>query len=636
MASNLNLLIQILLEKNCRLTASQLANQLGVSVRTVHNYIKIVNKEHPGIITSTNKGYEVSPKLARQALQQNANDIPQTAEERCTYILNRLVQSGGSINLYDLCDEIFISTTTFHSLLGRMRRLTREHDLKLSVSSDRVTLKGTERNRRHLLSSILYKESSSAFTSIEALQSAFPSIDMEEIRGDVMDVFNKYHYYINDYSCINLLLHIAIAINRIKSGSASVDLEFDATTLRIEEQELADQVIKRLEESFKIKFTPAEAYELALLLVSRASSLDYKSISVDNISNYIGTPCLELVKRLINTAKEAYDINLDEPEFFIRFALHIRNLFARASHCSFCKNPLVDEIRQTCPLIYDVSAQLSGVILEQTGIAIDDDEIAYIALHIGGALEAQKELAIRVPAVLYCPNYYNMGSNIAERITKKLDEKIVLTNVFTRENELEQVSPNVLVISTVRLHKVFDLPLVIISPFMTQADYWTIHRKVDETLFLRKKNQFRENLTAIMNEDLFEYGSIYKTREEIIHHICDRLYTLGYTYSDYETDVLEREGISSTAFSQFAIPHTLKMRSKHTGMFVYLSRTPIQWDNTEVNLVLMLCFNPNERKIFYDIFEPISMILSDTGNLKEALLCRDFESLIEFLVNHIE
>lgn len=46
---------------------------------------------------------------------------------------------------------------------------------------------------------------------------------------------------------------------------------------------------------------------------------------------------------------------------------------------------------------------------QRHGITLEEDEIAYIALHLGGALETQKELTNRVPAVLYCPSYYNNG-----------------------------------------------------------------------------------------------------------------------------------------------------------------------------------------------------------------------------------
>ena len=59
-----------------------------------------------------------------------------------------------------------------------------------------------------------------------------------------------------------------------------------------------------------------------------------------------------------------------EPEFFIRFALHIHNLLRRATNDAFCKNPLVTEIRQTCPLIYDVSVHFDDAIIQdrQTNI----------------------------------------------------------------------------------------------------------------------------------------------------------------------------------------------------------------------------------------------------------------------------
>lgn len=637
MASKQGILIQTLLEQNQQLNASQLAQQLNVSVRTIHNYINAINAQYPGAISSTPNGYRITPQIARNALTQEPNDIPQTAQERCTYILNRLVQSGSQLNLYDLCEEIYISTTTFQSLLGKMRRICRDYDLSLVISSDTVTLEGRERNKRRLLSGLLYSESSIAFTSIDSLQAAFPSIDIEEIRNDVMDIFAQYHYFINDYSLLNLLLHIAIAINRVQNGCVSVDTDVNFSNLASHEQDLARQVVHCLEKRFSITFSPAESYEMALLLVSRASTLDYASITSENISQYIGPNCLSLVNQLITTVQESYGINLNEPEFFVRFALHIHNLLLRASNKAFCKNPLVTEIRQTCPLIYDVSVQLSGIILEKTGITIDEDEIAYIALHLGGALETQKELANRIPAILYCPSYYNMDTSLAERLNHRLGSKIVLNNVCTHERDLDSIPSNALVIATVRLHKVYDFPLVIISPFLTNTDCMSINRKVEEINTAAKKAKFRKYLEAILTPELFESGSGLYERDTAIHYICSRLYDLGYTESEYEKGILERESMSSTAFGQFAIPHQLKMvYALHSGMFVYQSKTPIQWNDTSVNLIIMLCFNRDERKIFYEVFEPLSMVLLDSSNVKALMNCQNYSEFIDYLVDHME
>lgn len=48
MANKQNQLVQAILEQNQSLNATQLANRLGVSVRTVHNYLNKINSEYPG------------------------------------------------------------------------------------------------------------------------------------------------------------------------------------------------------------------------------------------------------------------------------------------------------------------------------------------------------------------------------------------------------------------------------------------------------------------------------------------------------------------------------------------------------------------------------------------------------------
>lgn len=67
--------------------------------------------------------------------------------------------------------------------------------------------------------------------------------------------------------------------------------------------------------------------------------------------------------------------------------------------------------------------------------------------------------------MLYCPSYYNMDSSLADRISRRMEGKILLTNVFTKESLLDQLTGSALVISTVRPHRVLNMPLVLISPF---------------------------------------------------------------------------------------------------------------------------------------------------------------------------
>ena len=60
MASKQNQLVQTLLDQNQQLNATQLANSLGVSVRTVHNYINAVNAQYPDVLPYLSSSHRLS------------------------------------------------------------------------------------------------------------------------------------------------------------------------------------------------------------------------------------------------------------------------------------------------------------------------------------------------------------------------------------------------------------------------------------------------------------------------------------------------------------------------------------------------------------------------------------------------
>ena len=122
---------------------------------------------------------------------------------------------------------------------------------------------------------------------------------------------------------------------------------------------------------------------------------------------------MRLVDSIVQAVKQVYDIDLTDIDFFIPFALHIDNMLVRIRQNVSVHNPLLHSIKAMSPIIYDIAVYISNLINHQEHVQLCEDEIAYIALHLGGALETQKELANRVPAVLYCPSYYNMDSSLA-------------------------------------------------------------------------------------------------------------------------------------------------------------------------------------------------------------------------------
>lgn len=626
-------LLKYLLEKNSWVTASSLSDHLDISVRTVKTYIRELNEDCPKIITSSPKGYLVNSQLASKVLLEGKSGIPQTARERASYIINRVVKNREAVSIYDLCDELFISTTTLRSVLPRIRKKLETFQLTLDISSDTLSIQGLEKNKRKLLSSLLYNESNENFVNLETIQRAFLDIDITFIRNSVLDILNEYQYFINDYSLINLVLHVAIAVDRIQNHHVENETVSPIAHphLLSHEYELSDKVIRRMEEYFHVVFSENEIYEMALLLISRATSLNYQSITAENLESFIGKSCMELVHELINAISSYYYINLNEPEFLVRFALHIKNLLVRAETEHFSKNPLADNIKVSCPLIYDNAVWISSIIKDRTGLMINDDEIAYIAFHLGSALEAQKELANKLSAVIYCPTYYNMDNRLYDILNQRFSSDLMIANVITDEADLKKIAVPDLIIATVPMNTLTPIPKIQVQPFLSEADINGIYQKVAEIRADKKRETFTTYLKQLILPEIFERTDTPKDWRETIHYLCGKLLSLGYVDEHFETEVLEREEMSSTGFQSFAIPHALKMNAKKTGMFIYLCDTPIDWHGTPVSLVILLCFNREERYIFNEIFEPLTMILTDSSNLKKALTMPDYESFIRFL-----
>ena len=112
-----------------------------------------------------------------------------------------------------------------------------------------------------------------------------------------------------------------------------------------------------------------------------------------------------------------------------------------------------------------------------------------------------------------------------------------------------------------------------------------------------------------------------------------QLQDLGYVGDNFESEVIERDSISSTAFGTFAIPHAMKMHEIRAGINIMIAKEPIDWDGKKVELVMMLCFNINERYLFNELFEPISMILVDPDNLSKVLKTKNADEFIDTLAD---
>ena len=631
-------LIQMLLKEQ-PLTSSVLSNQLDVSIRTVKNYIYQINDEYPETIISSRLGYSINKDHAYDVLRDLLSEekgIPQTSKERIVFLLNKLLKSHQDdlFNIYDISDELYISPSTIRNELKKVKRKLNKYDIELILKGDSFKIDGLEKNKRKMLSSILYEESDIHFLNLDTLQQSFRNINIDLIKSIILSEFQKYHYFINDYSLSNLVLHLALSIERIRDDNHYIQNNQTINEDLIE-YKLAKDLAFQLENYFQITFSKAEVFEMTLLIASRASSFNYRTMKISDLEEFVGKDCLDLVYSLVDDIKSLYSIDLSNPEFLMRFTLHIYNLIIRSHNNYLSKNPLTKEIKTSYPLIYDMSVTIAKIIIEKTNVHINDDEIAYITFHIGSILETQKSFATKLPIAIFCPNYYDLSYKLIDSIQQYFSNDVIISHVFTNENDLLSIHNIDLIITTVPLNVILETPVFEIKMFLSNQDRYKLSEKIKEININKQKNELRKYLTQLIIPDLFERKEDFKNKNECLSIMVNKLVENKYVEISFYDEIIKREQLSSTAFGNFAIPHSMKMNAYKTGINVMITRKPIKWDNHSVNLVLMMCFNKNERYIFNNIYDIITTILSESDNVKRIVSSKTYDEFIDNIVNSI-
>lgn len=215
-------LLNYLSEFNKPIRSAEIANALDISVRSVKNYVHNINSLYgKNIILSSRNGYELNLQNNYSLVLTNSSQqIPQTLEERSFFIIKQLVLNHSAhIEIFDLCDSLCVSYSTVKSIISKMNKTYSSYDLEFYCEHERVRIKGDEINKRKLLSYVINEESKSSIMNVNVLKDNFASIDVEKLQNIIFTTFKKYNYYLNDFSSMNLLLHLLIIVDRELNGN---------------------------------------------------------------------------------------------------------------------------------------------------------------------------------------------------------------------------------------------------------------------------------------------------------------------------------------------------------------------------------------------------------------------------------
>lgn len=614
------------------ITSQEISAKLGFSVRSVKTYVKSINNSYDNAIEASNKGYKINVGIISAIANENQKKMVETQEERVALLLKKLIDAEKPLDIYEISDFFFVSETTLRNDIIAAKPLASKRSLTIQTKKSLISLEGEERNKRMLLHDLLSSETADTIFHTGNLQNIYAIENTEAIKEIVINTFFEYDYFTNDYLLNNIVLHIAIALERIKLKITLADSSQKNTVADQKSFIVAQKIAKKIEEKYSVRYQPSEIIDLSILIASSINSVNFMQIDIEDIQSIVGKEASNLVEKIINDVQTNYYVEFDDPNFKVRFSLHLKNLIIRLKNGTSVKNPMTKTIKKECPLIYDCAVNASSIIEKELGFRLSDDEIAYLSLHLGYALETYNDLNKKVNCILLSPIYYNMNADIINKLQAHFGDELTIKNLVTNETDLQKVTGD-FIISIMKLSTIPETPYVTVTPFIGKKDKELIASFIKQIKNKRKARNLKDNLQTIGRKEFYFYDHSIKTKEAAIEKLVSVMQEYDYCDDNYLQEVNNRERLSSTAFGKIAVPHSIKMTGKKTGMGILVNPNGIHWDDdNKVYLVMLLCIHPQDKQIYHEVFDKIADLLTVDSTIQKLVASSDYQSFTETMV----
>lgn len=634
-------IIEYLYQQSSPISCKELAQHFKVTTRTIQNYVKDINHISGNTaIISSKIGYMLNKQKIDMLLKKFNVNIPNDNLSRCTYILKKLLtQKIGSINIFDLSDELFISYSTFRNVLSYTNNYIKKYNLKIISNNNTLYFQGNERDLRRLMSTIIYDEVSVNSFSIENLYDYFNSVLVTKII-DFLDSFSKDNdFTINHFTKMNLILHFCILIKRIQDGNIEMDssINYGRNKISLEcDYKLINELHKEIFNTFNIDMDNDNLKEAYLLLQINSD------LSLNLIDDMLGKEIISLIKEIIKEIKVNYLLDLDTPEFTTHFSLHLKKLIFRIQNGKVEKNPILKHIKKTIPMIYDISTYVSLYINNFfKNEVIAEDEIGFIALHIGAEINRQKSDGEKISTILVLPKYLELENYVKKQILKNFHENLNIVNLIYSYEYLHNFShTSELIITTFSLScfkNTNTSEIVSISPFFNSEDQLKIHEGIDSIKKKRLNKILINQFDYFFNKELFHLDNgLYKDEYDVINFLAKDLINKDYAPKEFLTHIINREKLTSTAFNNVSVPHQFFIETMKTGTNILISKEGIHWGNNLVHIVLMVCIKNEDKKDFTLLYEALLNLFTQDDIINIIKSSTSFEDFKKKVLLFIE
>lgn len=613
------------------LTASYFADKLGVSLRTIQGDMKVIRKELEdetcaNLISKASKGsciqvedHDEFSAFVNSLYQQYTTVSLNYPTSRVSQILLLLLSRHRAVSVSRMEDKFYVSRSTLLNDLKKVEEIMEQFSLELLRSSNKVMIDGTEINKRRCLADqdlyLAHVKNEQGMLYIDERQLA-------KIKNILTEIFVEHKYHIMDTDFSNTILFLNIMICRMEDGFYIQPGELDITEELGEEYEISKDVFEKIGRRFFIKVSDEEVRYFAVYLRGQGNNRDSDTITPE-MDEFI-SGALEAIKSNFGV-DFTNNINLR-----ITLALHCMSLSIRIKYDMQMKNDMLEYIRETFPLGYDISVYFASLLYQKYGKKVSEDEMALLAVHFYSSLLEINNRSGKTKILVISSMKKSMTLLLKQTLLRWFSEYISAVDFVNPMDVTEEMLDEYGVFLTTEKEEFFEKGLAMyIDTFPNQHDYMNIKLNIDGFKDM-------EDVVAMFYPELFCVADS-SSKSEVIKTLCS-LAAEHFQTEDLLTQVLQREEIGSTFFSKnIAVPHPMYAASSDTFVAVYVSKKPILWDSekNEVNLIMLMHVGKNNNQAF-QLWNYFSKIFADKSLVDKLIENPSYEHFISLVKEALE
>ena len=656
------------------ITVKDIADNLDISTRTVQrdlvgieeflfeNDFDLIKKPGKGLMLNENKQ---AINYLYELLDMIDSSKQYEKTERVNFILSRLLTSKQAIKYFAFSVYLDISEKTLSEDLNFIEKWLSIYDIKLiRKRGEGISIEGEERAIRkaqaRLINEVLNDDKKLEIlrginddTKVDFIRQndVLSMIDrniMEKTKNALNNVFAKLNISLSDNSYIGLLVHISLAIERLKQNKKLDYSENIINNLKDSKEYIfAEKIIEELEKEFEIEIPEFEVYYVAMHI--KGAKIIGENQKENDVKDII--EAYQISDALINRMQEIFkldlksDLRLEED-----LKTHLIPALTRLKFNFNIKNPILDEIKEKYNPIFLALKKISPKIFNDiSNISINnpipDDEIGYIAIHFITSIERKIVETVSINVLIVCPTGYGTSMLLATNFRNHLNNINIVGNAsvmklnkkYLEDNKIDLIVSTVDIDNIIEENNIKNIDYIEMPAIPSEKDYVFITTKLKK---LSREKYYSKNLNldskitdkSLVKDDSYTLAQeIYnvsnnlnrlfddirfftKEKSKDLHILSAKIISDNkIEYEKIKKALIDREKISTTYFEEYKL-HLLHAKCDIEKPKLAFGKIK----DSNQNIIVMISNKINNEEII-KLFSLLSSEIIENENFFKAI-----------------